>query len=53
MSAKGMNRAAVALANRNARTVFALLRRGRSFDATWAERAAAFGKALEQEITMA
>jgi transposase len=45
---KGMNRAAVALANRNARTVFALLRRGRPFDATWSERAAAFGQALEQ-----
>lgn len=30
---KGMNKAAVALANRNARTVFALLRHGRPFDA--------------------
>lgn len=51
-AAKGMNRAAVALANRNARTVFALLRRGRPFDATWSERAAAFGQALEQEAAM-
>ena len=33
-AAKGMNRAAVALANRNARTVFALLRRGQPFDAS-------------------
>lgn len=49
---KGMNRAAVALANRNARTVFALLRRGRPFDATWSERAAHAGQALEREASM-
>lgn len=49
---KGMNRAAVALANRNARTVFALLRRGRPFDAMWPERATAFGQALEQEAAL-
>jgi len=52
MATKGMNRAAVALANRNARTVFALLRRGRPFDATWSERAAAFGQALDTEAVM-
>lgn len=49
MVTKGMNRAAVALANRNARTVFALLRRGQPFDATRPERGAVSGQAFKQE----
>lgn len=48
---KGMNRAAVALANRNARTVFALLRHGRPFDARVPERRGAPDIALEREAT--
>jgi transposase len=49
MATKGMNRAAVALANRNARTVFALLRRGQPFDATRPERGPVSGQAFKQE----
>lgn len=50
-AAKGMNRAAVALANRNARTVFALLRRGEPFDAMRPRRSATSRQAFEQEAT--
>ena len=52
MVTKGMNRAAVALANRNARTVFALLRRGQPFDSTRPERGTAFGQAFKQEAAV-
>jgi transposase len=48
---KGMNRAAVALANRNARTVFALLRRGEAFDATRPEWPAT-GQASKREAAV-
>ena len=50
--AKGMNRAAVALANRNARTVFALLRHGRPFDADRPGRASRSDVAPRREATI-
>ena len=49
--AKGMNRAAVALANRNARTVFALLRRGETFDATRPQQQAT-GQSFKREAAV-